>query len=92
MERSSVPAGVDPAFFDAEIDRALAPYASLVSAEDLAFMRERLAASITEGALRVAARRAAPRIVEESIEAPLSPEDAAFLRQSPTKKETGSGG
>lgn len=91
MERLSTPAGVDPAFFDAEIERALDPYRRLVSSEDLAFMRERLADAITSGALRDAARRAAPRVVEESVESPLGPEEAELVRAH-RAKETGSGG
>lgn len=91
MERAATPAGIDPAFFDAEIDRAIEPYRALLSADDLAFMRERLADAIASGSLRDSARRAAPRVVEESVEAPLGPEEAELVRAH-RKKETGSGG
>jgi hypothetical protein len=61
----------------AQIERALAPYAGRVSAEELEWMREQLVATLREdeGAAQLL-RRAHPRVVEESGEArpPGSPE------------------
>lgn len=81
-------AGIDASFYDAEVERALEGYRHLVSPTDLAFMRERLLEAVTSGALRDLARRAAPRVVEESVEAPLTdvggPEAAELVRTHPS--------
>lgn len=90
-ERDALPAGIDVSFFDAEIDRALAPYRRLLSEDELGFMREQLVDAIVRGSLRDHARRAAPRIIEESIEAPLKPAEAELVR-SHRARGTGSGG
>lgn len=81
IEREATAGGVDPSFFDAEIERGLDPYRNLVSEDELGFMRERLRAAIVDGPLRDLARRAAPRIIEESVEAPLTAEAAEALRR-----------
>jgi len=50
-------------------------------------MRERLLESVRTGSLKDAARRAAPRLVEESVEAPLSPEAERLLPKRATLLE-----
>jgi len=77
--------GLDSTFLDTEVERALDPYRTLLSPGDLDFMRDRLLESVRSGPLRDAARRAAPRIVEESVEAPLSPEAQEAIRRKPLK-------
>lgn len=89
-ESEPTPAGVDASFYDAEVERALERYRGLVSASDLAFMRERLLEAVSTGGLRDLARRAAPRIVDESVEAPLSPEAAELVRAHPSRASAGS--
>lgn len=91
MSGGNAGAGIDASFHDAEVERALDAYRHLVSPTDLAFMRERLFEAVTTGALRDLARRAAPRIVDESVEAPLQevggPEAAELVRSHPSSRE-----
>lgn len=70
---------MDQSFLDREIDAALAPYRDLVSPEELAFMRAELLASVTDGAAAVIARRAAPRVVDESGAMAYSADEAATV-------------
>jgi hypothetical protein len=58
----------------AQIDAAVAPYARHLPAEEIAWMRERLAeALLTEGHAQDVLRRARPRVVERSGEVSVSP-------------------
>ncbi|MFO0617829.1 MAG: sigma-70 family RNA polymerase sigma factor [Polyangiaceae bacterium] len=80
-ERDALPAGIDVSFFDAEIDRALAPYRRLLSEDDLGFMREQL------GRARPAHCATAARCsctIEESTEA--SSARGAELFQPPSAR------
>jgi hypothetical protein len=55
----------------AQIDAAVAPYAGVLSASQLAWMREQLAETLaTDAAAAKLLRRAHPRVVEESGEVP----------------------
>jgi hypothetical protein len=60
--------GTDP-WIEAQIDAAVAPYVARLSADEIAWMRERLAeALLTERRGQELVRRARPRLVERSGE------------------------
>ena len=81
---------LDDPWVAARIDAAVAPYRGLLSAEDLAFMREELAERLSSDEhAALVLRRAMPRHVEQSGEAYVGPIEEA---SAPKKHRLGARG
>jgi hypothetical protein len=77
----------DDPWLEAQLDAAVAPYAGRLSAEEIAWMRERLfEALVTERRGQELVRRARPRVVERSGEVRA---DGAAEAQDPGPRERG---
>jgi hypothetical protein len=87
----------DDAWLESEIDAAVAPFKGLVSAAELAFMKEELRSSAREGATARLARAARPRAIDASgavtyQHAEPASSEAATEPIVPPKDRAGSGG
>lgn len=79
----------DP-WIQAQIDAALAPYVGRLPADDLAWMREQLVATlVNERHARDLMSRARPRVVEQSGELSCGP--SAEASPGPTVRRDGTG-